>query len=188
MYLSQVHTPIEKIAVDMSIIKKLFGSSRPDFTKEASNLLPSAKVFATTSYSTVAKEFQSIYAVDPVRWDFILTIGGVFVAILQLNHENLSDSAKNALLDIITDAVVAWQPDAPDAVDDCRRFVDRTYEGLATLPESKTNPQFLFSDVLGSWVVWNLFRRAPSAPEERQLIRLLGGMLVHSFMYWWKRA
>jgi hypothetical protein len=172
----------------MSILKKLFGSSHPDFTKEACNLLPSAKVFATTSYSTVAKEFQGIYAVDPARWDFVLTIGGVFVAISQLNHEDLSEGTKNSLIDIITDAVVTWQTDAPDAVEDCRLFVDRTYEGLATLPESKSNPQFLFSDGLGSWVVWNLFRRAPSTPEERQLIRVLGGMLVHSFMYWWKRA
>lgn len=172
----------------MSIIKKLFGSSRPDFNKEARNLLPSAKAFATTSYPTVAKEFQTVYAVDSARWDFVLTIGGVFVAISQLNHEDLSESTKNSLLDIIIDEVAIWQPDAPDAVEDCRLFVDRTYEGIATLPESKTNPQFLFSDALGSWVVWNLYRRAPSAPEERQLIRILGGMLVHSFMYWWKRA
>ncbi|OGP95205.1 MAG: hypothetical protein A2157_06590 [Deltaproteobacteria bacterium RBG_16_47_11] len=168
----------------MSIIKKLFGSSRTDFTKEACNLLPSAKIFATTSYSTVAKEFQGICAVDLARWDFVLTIGGVFVAISQLNHEDLAESTKNSLLDIIIDAVVTWQPDAPEAVEDCRRFVDRTYEGLATLPESKTNAQFLFSDALGSWIVWNLFRRAPSTPEERQLIRVLGGMLIHSFMYW----
>ena len=95
-----------------------------------------------------------------------------------------SSPTKNVLLDIVTETVAAWHPRGLEAVEDCRQFVDRTYDGLMTLPEYKTNPQFLFSDSLGGWVVWNLFDRAPSTPEEKQLVRVLGGMLVHSFMSW----
>ena len=70
----------------------------------------------------------------------------------------------------------------------CRQFVDRTYDRLESLPEYGRDPQFLFSDSVGGWVVWNLFGHAPSTDEESQLGPVLGGMLVHSFMYWWKKA
>jgi len=172
----------------MSILNRLFGSSGSQLTKQARNLLPSVQVFAASSYSTVASDFQCIRVVDLPRWDFILTIGGIFCGISQLAYENLPEPTKNFLLEIITEAVVAWQRDAPAAVEDCRRFVDRTHDDLAALPEYKTKPEFLFLDALGSWVVWNLFGHTPSTAEERQLVRVMGGMLVHSFMHWWKEA
>ena len=145
-------------------------------------------MFAASSYTTAAAKFPTILKIDTKHWDFILAIGGVFVGISQLNHESLSEHSKDSTLDIVSAAVTAWQTDGPKAIEDCRQFVDRTYDGLESLPEYGRDPQFLFSDSLGIWVIWNLFGHAPSTDEETQLVRVLGAMLVHSFMYWWKKG
>ena len=108
------------------------------------------------------------------------------MAVSQLNHENIPEQGKDAILDAVTSAGIEIYPDSTEACEDCRDFVDRTYDGLAKEKEYKDNPKFLFSDSLGSWVVWNLFGHAPSNEGERNLIRILGGFLVHSFISWWK--
>jgi hypothetical protein len=145
-------------------------------------------MLATSSYTTSAAKFPTIWRIDTRHWDFILATGGVFVGISQLNHESLSEHTKDSILDIVSEAVTAWQTDGPKAIEDCRQFVGRTYDGLESLPEYSRVPQFLFSDSLGGLVVWNLFGHAPSTEEETRLVRVLGGMLVHSFMYWWKKG
>lgn len=155
---------------------------------QARKLLPAAQVFATNSYTTTAAKFPTIWEIDKEHWDFILAIGAVFVGISQLNHESLSESSKESILDTVSEAVTAWQAGSPNAIEDCRQFVDRTGDRLESSPGQESDRQFLFSDSLGGWVVWNLFGHAPSTDQETQLIRVLGGMLVHSFMYWWKKG
>ena len=159
-----------------------------NLTEQACKLLPAAQAFAASSYTTVATKFPPILAIDTKRWDFVLAIGGVFVGISQLGHEKLSEDSKDPILDIVSEAVAAWQTDGLRGIEDCRQFVDRTYDRLESLTEYGRDPQFLFTDSLGGWVVWNLFGHAPSTDEETQLIRVLGGMLVHSFIYWWRQA
>jgi hypothetical protein len=154
----------------------------------AGAVLMTAQALAISSYSRIAKNFRSVSALSVRHWNYVLTIGGVFVAVSQLNHEPLSEHTRNALLDIVTETVATWDPRGIEAVEDCRLFVDRTYDGLMTLPERKANPQFVFSDSLGGWITWNLFDHAPSDPEERQLVRVLGGLLVNAFVSWWKTA
>ncbi len=153
--------------------------------------MASAQTWAVSSYTTVGKDFCGVETVSPQRWDFVLTIGGIFVSVSQLNHESLSEDTKNYLLDIVTETVTLWHPRGLDALEDCRQFVDRTYDGLVTLPEVtlpeyKTSPQFLFSDSLGSWTVWTLFDAPPTTSEERRLVRVLGTLLTHSFKNLWK--
>jgi len=172
----------------VNLLKRLFGTPDRNLTDQARKLLPAAQVFAASSYTTGEAKFPAIRELDTKHWDFILAIGGVFVGISQLNHESLSEHMKDSILDIVSEAVTAWQTDGPNAIEDCRQFVDRTYDGLESLPEQGRDRQFLFSDSLGGWVVWNLFGHAPSTDEETQLVRVLGGMLVHSFMYWWKKG
>lgn len=169
----------------MGSLNRLSGCSR-FFAERGRQLVPAAKVFAIAGYTSALARFPTVKSVETDHWDFILSVGGIFVAISQLNHESLSNDVTDAARDAATEAAVLWHPKAVEAVDDCTRFVDRTYEGLQALPESSTHPEFLFSDSLGSWVVWNLFGHAPESDEERQLVRVLGGMLVHAFMSWWK--
>ena len=152
---------------------------------ESGKKLPSAaKILSVNSYTQFLDKFGVIGQIEPKQWDFVLTIAGIFVAISQLNHENISDRDKNTLLDEITKGAIEIYPDFIEACEDCRNFVDRTYDGLKK--ECQGNEQFLFSDSLGGWVVWNLFGHASVGSKEKNLIRSIGIFLVQSFISWWK--
>lgn len=170
----------------MGLLSRLFGENEIRLIEKADSLVGTAGTLAVTSFTKTGKRFPSVATVDPKRWDFALTVAGVFVAVSQLNHETLSAKTTEAILDRVYTKLGAWDPRGPDAHEDCRAFVDRTYDGLKTLPEYCSSPQFLFSDSLGSWVVWNLLDHTPTSSEEGRLARTLGGLLVHSFINWWK--
>jgi len=154
---------------------------------ENSEKLPSAaKILAVNSYTQFLDKYSIIEKIKPEHWDFVLTIAGMFVAVSQLNHENIPEQDKDTLLDSVTNAGIEIYPDCINACEDCRNFVDRTYDGLAQEKEYQDNPKFLFSDSLGSWIVWNLLGHAPSNEDEKNLVRILGSFCVHSFISWWK--
>lgn len=149
--------------------------------------LPSvAKILAVSSYTQLLDKYPVIEKIKPEQWDFILTVAGIFLCVSQLNHESILENKKDIIRDAITNAGIEVYPDCIQACEDCRNFVDRTYGGLAQTKEYQNNPEFLFSDSLGSWIVWNLFDHAPSNVEERDLIRVLGVYLIHSFISYWK--
>lgn len=149
-------------------------------------LSSAAQILAVTSYMDFLGNYPIVAKIKPEHWDFVLTIGGIFVAVSQLNHENIPEQEKDAILDTVTNAATQIYPDSIDACEDCRKFIDRTYDGLAEGIEYKNNPQLLFVDCLGVWVVWNLLGHDPSNDDEGKLIRILGGLLVQSFISWWK--
>ena len=156
---------------------------------ENGDRLPAAaKVVAISSYTQFLDKYPVVQKVSSERWDFTITIAGVFVAVSQLNHENISDDDKEALRDRISVAAVEIYPDFVEACEDCRIFVDRTYEGLAVAEEYRNNKQFLFSDAIGSWIVLNLLDHAPSNEDEAGIIRSIGIFVVNSFFYWWKKS
>ncbi|MBI4667891.1 MAG: hypothetical protein HY747_01700 [Elusimicrobia bacterium] len=140
-------------------------------------------MLAVTLYTQVLDRFPEVRSVKPGHWDFIVTIGGIFVGVSQLNHEELPEAKKDMLLESVTRELIGYYPDGHGACEDCRQFVDRTYNGLAKV---RTDPTFLFSDSLGAWVAWNLFGHAPENEKERQLARAIGGLLVDGFVKWWK--
>lgn len=149
----------------------------------ALRLAPSAKALAVTSFVGMADRFPALMSVGPEHWDFVVTTAGVFVAISQLNHEDLPIEQAERIRRIVTNELSSLYPDGPKACEDCTSFVDRTYDGLM----KQGHPhQFLFSDALGAWLVWNLFGHAPDSDEERQLVRILGVLIVHGFVNWWK--
>lgn len=154
---------------------------------ENGEILPSAaKSLAMNSYTEFVDNYPIAKQIEPYHWDYVLTVAGIFVAVSQLNHEKIPEQDKNALLDSVTNAAIEIYPDSIDACDDCRNFVDRTYDGLGEEKEYQNNPELLFSDSLGGWIVWNLFGHAPSNEDERKLVRVLGVFLVNSFISWWK--
>lgn len=156
------------------------------FAQKGKELVPAARTFAINSYTNVLDRFSALQSVTLERWDFIITMAGVFVAISQLNHEPVSEAVKDAARDAASQGANERSPHALGAIEDCTQFVDRTYDGLQTLPEYKAHPEFLFSDALGAWVIWNLFDHAPASAEEGQLTRVIGAMLVHTFKPWWE--
>jgi hypothetical protein len=154
--------------------------------ENAQKLPHASKILAVNSYTQFLDKYPIIERIKPDHWDFVLTVAGIFVAVSQLNHENIPQRNKDTLLDTVTTAAIEIYPDSVEACEDCRNFVDRTYAALAKEKEYKDNPKFLFSDSLGSWVVWNLFGHLPSNEDGRNLVRILGGFLVDSFISWWK--
>jgi hypothetical protein len=131
-------------------------------------------------------DFPSIGTVKSNRWDFIVTVAGIFVAISQLNHEPLDEGVKDDIRKATSYAAIKWNSKAVEAIEDCTQVVDRTYNGLQSSKEYSGETQLLFSDSLGFWVVGNLLDHMPESEAERQLVRVLGGALVLSFVNWWK--
>lgn len=149
--------------------------------------LPSAaKAWAVASYIQFLDKYPVIGKIKPQHWDFVLTVAGVFVGVSQLNHEGIPEDEKDTILNAVTRAGIKIYPDLVEACEDCRNFVDRTYDGLKQEKEYQNNPKLLFSDSLGAWVIWNLFGHTASNDDERNLARPLGSFLVHPFVSWWK--
>lgn len=144
-------------------------------------LVPTAHGMAVALYSSASKIFKSIESLesqDMKWWDFLLTVGEIFTAVSQLNHEPLTEQDRDQLREIIADDLDKWNPRSLTALEDCTSFVDRTIGNR----EGETNA---FSDAVGAWVVWNLFGNLPSDDEGRQLIRVLGLACVTIFIKYW---
>ena len=141
---------------------------------------------AVSSLVHTLDQFPSLRSVDPKRWDKVLTVAGIFVGVSRLNQEQIAASEHSSLLDLVTKEAVRWDSRAVEALDNCRIFVDRTYDALSHDPNHAADQQFLFSDALGGWIVWNLFDHAPSTEEERRMTRVLGATVTHSFYSWWQ--
>lgn len=55
---------------------------------ENGDRLPAAaKVVAISSYTLFSDKYPIVQKIKSERWDFVITIAGVFVAVSQLNHE-----------------------------------------------------------------------------------------------------
>ena len=145
-----------------------------------------AKMLAVNSYVRFLDKYPLIKDVEPAHWDFIITIAGIFTGVVALDRETISDQKRDMILDAVTSNGLEIYQRCVEAYEDCSKFVERTHNGLAGLKEYQENPNFLFADSLGSWIVWNLFGHAPENSDERQLVRVLGGLIAHSFATWWK--
>jgi|GEM_PF-4335714 len=79
--------------------------------EKGANLPSAAKLLAVTSYTNFLDRYPVVAKINPEHWHLILTIAGIFVAISQLNHENLPEQDKDAILDIVTTAGIEIYPD-----------------------------------------------------------------------------
>jgi hypothetical protein len=145
-----------------------------------------AKTLAVSSFKEFVDNYPIVGQIKPEHWDFVLTIAGIVVGVSQINNENIPDQTIDTILENVSVAAIEIYTNSIDACDDCRNFVDRTYDRLAKEADCQNNKQYLFADSLGAWVVWNLFGHAPLNEDERKLVRIVGVFLVHSFISWWK--
>lgn len=158
----------------------------PSLVGRAQSLANMAEASAVSSFVPMLDQFPSLRRVDPKRWDQVLTIAGIFVATSRLNQINIAVAERNSLLDIVMNEALQWNTHSAEAFDDCRVFVDRSYDAVARNLPVDTDRSYHFSDALGSWIVWNLFNHAASSDEEWQMVRVLGGAVVHEFYSWWE--
>jgi len=154
--------------------------------EQAKKLPSAAKLFATTSYTQFLDQFQSVKNIKSDKWDFFLMVGGIFVGLSLLNHLDITEQDKDKLRDYINTEGTKIDINWGKACEDCTLFVDRTYDGLAKLEKYKKEQKFLFSDSLGSWLVWNLSGHSPESVEEQKMVRVLGAFVINAFFSWWK--
>ena len=169
----------------LSLLSKFRRSRSTDVDSQAKQLVAASQILATGSYTDIAKRFDQVYAVPTDRWNFILTIAGVFTAVSRLEVASFSDSQKDALSEVVAADLAKWDSKAVAGFEDCREFFNRTYDGLASESPYEDDPTYLATNALGSWIVWNLFDHAPESTQERQLVRVLGSLVIHSFFRWW---
>jgi hypothetical protein len=154
--------------------------------ERAQSLAGAADANAVSSFVHTLDHFPSLRSVDPKRWDKVLIVAGIFVGVSRLNQEQIDESERSSLFGIVTKEAIRRDPKIVEAIDDCRVFVDRTYDALSKGPNYETNQQFLFSDALGGWIVWNLFGHAPETEEEGRMVRVIGATVTHTFYSWWQ--
>ena len=101
-----------------------------------------------------------------------MPIAGVFVAVDQLVNLGLSENRQRKLMGKVG-----------AKIEDCAAFYERSLNAFASEDD---DPQFVASDPLGFWVVWNVLGRPLESEEERRLVRTIGGMIHYTFLNWWK--
>ena len=117
-----------------------------------------------------------IYAV------IIIAVAAVFIAVTRLNGMKLG-AREDALLKRVGDDLNKWNAqNAMSAFHDCKSFFDRTYDALGA---TRSDPRFIASDSLGSWITLNTLGKPSGTDEELRFIRVAGGMVTSAFDNWW---
>ena len=149
--------------------------------EQATRLVGSAKLQATTSLTALLDEYPVLKQVDPTQWDFFVTVGAVFIAISRLANF-VPEERTNRLTETVAENLDQWSKYGLGAFEDCKAFFERTHDGLS---QDGTDPTFIASDALGSWIVWNVLERRPEL-EDMKLAHVIGAMTIHTFYNWWK--
>ena len=119
-------------------------------------------------------------------WDFVVTIAGVFIALIRLRTLNLNEKHRLKLEKKVAACLVQLYPAiARPAFEKCESFFDKTYYDLLN---AGYEPQLVASDTIGGWVVWAILGHPAATEQEFTLARRVGTMIVHSFFNWWEKA
>jgi len=172
------------------MFRKLFGTRgpEPDLQRKADELVSMAHAMSVGSYTTFGERLPLIFEFSTDEWDFFLTVGKVFVAMSALEALEAPDSVKEPLADTVVRNLMAWEPDAVRAFEDCKGLFEKTYDSLSQLDEYRDDARFLGADSVGTWIAWNLLKHAPTSHDEGNLVRLLGLAATHGFVSWWRPA
>jgi hypothetical protein len=135
-------------------------------------------------FTPMLNQFPLLRHVKPEQWDVVITIAGVFIAATRLRSLKIDDAREEELMDIVASGLIQRNPNyGVRGFEDCKAMFERTFDGLS---KAGHEPQFIASDALGIWVVWNLLERSPGDDEEeRKLVRTIGTAIVHAFFSWW---
>ena len=150
--------------------------------RQANTLVSAAQIQAVGSYTPLVDRFRLLKTANIDSWDFIVTIACVFVGTKRLADLRLDAARESALMDIVTQRLAAWAPDGVSALDDCKRMYEHEASRLIAAGH---DPNFVASDALGRWIVWNVFNRQPSTEPELAMSRGIGVSAVSAFFSWW---
>lgn len=150
--------------------------------EKAETLVQAAQVMAMSMFLPTLDRFPFLERVDGQHWNFVVAVAGVYVASTGLGKLSLPDVRGNALTDCVAQGLTKWDPDGPRAFVDCQGFFEK---GVENLSAGGHDPQWIASDALGTWIVWNVLGKAPETDQESQLARTTGLVVIRNFRDWW---
>ena len=166
----------------MKSFRELFGLGDDPLLRQADTLVQAAETYAIETFTPLLKNFSFLREVDKNHWDFLLTIAGVFIAVTRLGNLGLGENRQRKLMGKVGVKLTQLNPtNGRCGFEDCASFFERSFDALTS-----AGGEFVASDALGSWVVWNVLGRPPQSEDERKLVRTVGGMISHAFSNWWK--
>jgi hypothetical protein len=157
----------------------------PTFAERAAALVETAREFANASHDWPALHRLLHQDIEPDRWVFIMTVGGAFIAMQLIFLTGASDDEGSEAVHELYEALEAWDPDGRAAYTDCQRFFNDAFDSLKDTDEYRAKQGFLIADGVGSWVVWNVLRRAPRDDDEIMAARVVGTALFNAFSSYW---
>ena len=151
-------------------------------------LVGAVNTLATSMFPKFVDEFAFIPNDECGQryWDFVVTIAGVFIALIGLRTLNLNEKRRLKLEKKVAAYLVRLYPAiAKPAFEKCKSFFDKTYYDLLN---TGYEPKLLASDTIGGWVVWAILGHPAETEQEIVLVRRVGIMIVHPFFNWWEKA
>jgi len=164
-------------------LSRLFGQKEDFLQERAATLVQAAHISAVGMFTPLLDRFPVLREADVKHWDFILTVAGVFMAATRLNNLRVGEVREEKLMEIIAKDLAEWDPDGIHGFEDCKGLFESEFERLTAAGHE---PNFIASDAVGKWIVWNVFGRTPQTEEECILIRTTGAMVTHGFFDWWE--
>src|SRR5262245_32271988 len=127
---------------------------RDPLKRDAALLVGTANTLAIDMFAKFIDEFPFIPHDERGQryWDFVVTIAGVFLALIRLRTVNLNEKRRLKLEKKVAARLVQLYPrSARPAFEKCKSFFDKTYYDLL---DAGYEPQLVASDAIGGWVVW----------------------------------
>jgi CpXC protein len=116
---------------------------------------------------------------DVEKWDFSVTVAGVFAALHALGQRVSDETIDEITSSRVLRKLDEWNPEGSRAFSDCRQFVEGSLQSA-----SEEQIELTAADAIGMWLLCKLYRRFPT-PEETADARPLGGFLLDTFAEWW---
>lgn len=167
----------------MGISSRFSTPNEDALQKQAADLVFAAVTNAKTMFVPLLDKFPILQEANVEHWDFIVTVAGVFIAATRLHGLRRGDTREEELMEIVAESLAEWDPDGIRGFEDCKSLFESEFDHLT---EAGHGSQFVSSDSIGKWIVWNALGSPPETQDECTLVRTVGMMVTHAFFNWWE--
>ena len=159
---------------------------RDPLESNADLLVEAANTLGVGTFAAVIDRFPFIPEDNPGQkyWDLVVTIAGVFIALMGLRNLSLNTKRRLKLEKRVAASLVLMYPEtARPAFEKCKSFYDKAYDALLNAGDEP----FVRTDAIGSWIVCEILGRPAQTEEEHKMTRSVGAMIVDTFFDWWEK-
>jgi hypothetical protein len=161
----------------------LLNQNGDPLARRADELMQSAQMNAISMFAPLVERFPLLREAQSTRWDLVVVVAGVFMAVMGLTELKVGRTRKQTLLNAVEGLL--GKLDGGNGLrlfHDCSAFFLRYSKMLAKTGQPS---RLARSDAVGFWMVWNLLERWPEADHELALVRQAGMMLAEAFSDYW---